>query len=60
MRRRGLTKSDIEELETKIRRRDPIADRAGKPTFHGRIEAIENASFPWLAERRQRRRPAQD
>lgn len=57
MRRRGLTRKEVDELQEQIPSRDVIAERAGMQTTHGRIEAVENAMVPWLRDRRKRRRP---
>lgn len=53
--RRGLSKDEINELQRTIPVKDPIADKQGKPVHHGNIEAIENATFPWLKARRRNR-----
>lgn len=55
MRRRGLTKDDINDLKDSIPARDVIAEKQQKPVYHGRIEEIENAMFPWLKARRKNR-----
>lgn len=54
--KRGLTKSDVEELEAKIPNRDVIAERGSLHKYVGSKEAIEEARFPWLRERRRARR----
>ena len=55
MRRRRLTKDDINDLKESIPARDVIAEKQQKPVYHGRIEEIENAMFPWLKARRKNR-----
>ena len=52
--RRALTRNEVDDLRQAIPARDTIADQQGKPVYHGRIEEIENAAFPWLRARRRR------
>lgn len=52
--RRGLKKSDIDDLSQSIPARDTIAEQQGKPVYHGAIEEVENAMYPWLRARRRR------
>jgi len=52
--RRGLKKQEIDDLQQTIPARDTIAEQQGKKTYHGRIEDVENAAFPWLRARRKK------
>jgi IS5 family transposase len=56
VRRRGLTRQEVNDLQEQIPARDVVAEKAGLPTHHGRIEALEEAYVPWLRARRKRRR----
>lgn len=53
---RGLSKKDVEDLRNQIPNRDVVAEKQGKPVYHGSIEAAED-QIPWLRARRRARRP---
>jgi hypothetical protein len=57
---KGLKKSDLDELSQQIPTRDVIAQRQGMRTTFARIEAVEEAMFPWLKKRRAAARKEQD
>lgn len=46
----------MRELEAKIPNRDLLPNQLGLPTHFGSIEAAEEKRFPWLRDRRRRRR----
>lgn len=52
---KGLKKGDIEELSRQIPTRDVVAQKQGMRTTFGRVEDVENAMFPWLKKRREKR-----
>lgn len=53
---RRLTREEVRELEVKIPNRDALPDQLGVRSHFGSIEAAEEKHFPWLRDRRRRRR----
>lgn len=55
-RREGMNEKEMKSLQARYPSRDPLADKLGLPTHYGPIEEAEEKRFPWLRDRRRRKR----
>lgn len=53
---RSLSKEEVAELERQMPNRDSLPAVLGVKKHFGSIEEAEERRFPWLRDRRQRRR----
>jgi hypothetical protein len=53
---KGISKEEMEEIVRSNPNKDPLPGKLSLPTYSGSIEEAEEKRFPWLRERRRRRR----